>query len=87
MVFGMRNTDNLHFKIGENDISICKEFKYVGVTFPQFRSLYKSIKLNVEKAKKSYAPFIQENKQSIYTNRFPSSVIQSYHTPNFTLWM
>ena len=47
MVFGMRNTDNLHFKIGENDISICKEFKYLGVTFSQSRSFYKNIKLNV----------------------------------------
>ena len=53
MVFGMRNTDNLHFKIGENDISICKEFKYLGVTFSQSRSFYKSIKLNVEKAKRA----------------------------------
>ena len=53
MVFGMRNTDNWHFKIGENDISICKEFKYLGVTFSQSRSFYKSIKLNVEKAKRA----------------------------------
>ena len=53
MVFGMRNTNNLHFKIGENDISICKEFKYLGVTFSQSRSFYKSIKLNVEKAKRA----------------------------------
>ena len=53
MVFGMRNTDNLHFKIGDHDISICSEFKYLGVTFSQSRSFFKTIKLNVERAKKA----------------------------------
>ena len=53
MVFGMRNTDNLQFKIGDHIISICSEFKYLGVTFSQSRSFFRSIKLNVERAKKA----------------------------------
>ena len=53
MVFGMRNTDNLHFKIGDHYISICSEFKYLGVTFSQSWNFFKTIKLNVERAKKT----------------------------------
>ena len=51
MVFGMRNTDNLHFKIGDHYISICSAFKYLGVTFSQSRNFFKTIKLIVERAK------------------------------------
>ena len=29
MIFGMRNTNNLQFKIGGHIISICNEFKYL----------------------------------------------------------
>ena len=33
LVFGTRNDDGFSFKLGPNELSICKEFKYLGVTF------------------------------------------------------
>ena len=53
MISGIRNTNNLHFTIGGHDISICSEFKYRGVIFSKSRSFFKTIKHNVEKAKKA----------------------------------
>ena len=42
LVFGTRNDDLFHFKIGNNEISICKEFKYLGVVFTKSRSFSKT---------------------------------------------
>ena len=53
MVFGLRNTQNLEFKLGEYVISICDEFKYLGVIFSKSRSFLKAIKHNVDHAKKA----------------------------------
>ena len=53
MIFGFRNTDNFQFYIGPNAISICDEYKYLGVMFTKTRSFYKAIKHNVEQAKKA----------------------------------
>ena len=33
LIFGIRNTDNLEFKLGDNKIDICDEFKYLGTVF------------------------------------------------------
>ena len=60
MIFGFRNTDNFQFYIGENAISICDEYKYLGVIFTKTRSFYKAIKHNVEQAKKHFICFIKE---------------------------
>ena len=53
MILGMRNTNNLHFTIGGHHISICSEFKYLRVIFSKSRSFFKTIKHNVDKAKKA----------------------------------
>ena len=53
MIFGRRNYDGLEFKIGEHTISICDEFKYLGVVFSKSRSFYKAIKHNIDHAKKA----------------------------------
>ncbi|MEW8546068.1 MAG: reverse transcriptase family protein [Candidatus Thiodiazotropha sp.] len=53
MIFGARNIDNFQFKLGETNISICEEFKYLGVVFSKTRTFYKAIKHNVEQAKKA----------------------------------
>ena len=53
MVFGLRNMQNLEFKLGEYVISICDEFKYLGVIFSKSRSFLKAIKHNVDHAKKA----------------------------------
>ena len=53
MVFGLRNTQNLEFKLGEYVISICDEFKYLGVIFSKSRRFLKAIKHNVDHAKKA----------------------------------
>ena len=53
MIFGMRNTNNLQLKIGGHIISICSELKYLGVIFPKSRMFFKTIKHNVEQAKKA----------------------------------
>ena len=43
MVFGLRNTQNLEFKLGEYVISIYDEFRYLGVIFSKSRSFLKAI--------------------------------------------
>ena len=53
MIFGTRNDEKYNFKLGENKISICKEFKYLGVIFSKNRSFYKARKHNVDQAKKA----------------------------------
>ena len=53
MVFGLRNTDNLEFKIGNNTLEICDEFKYLGTVFTKQRSFFKAIRHNVDHAKKA----------------------------------
>ena len=53
LVFGTRNDDRFHFKIGNNEISICKEFKYLGVVFTKSRSFSKTKKHNYDQAKKA----------------------------------
>ena len=53
LIFGIRNTDNLEFKPGDNKIDICDEFKYLGTVFTKRRSFYKAIKHNVDHAKKA----------------------------------
>ena len=53
MIFGIRNTDRLQFKLNETVITICDEFKYLGVVFSKSRSFHKTIKHNVEHSKKA----------------------------------
>ena len=53
LVFGTRNDDVFSFKLGPNELSICKEFKYLGVIFSKNRSFYSTIKHNVDQAKKA----------------------------------
>ena len=40
MIFGLRNCNNLEFKLGGNVITICNEFKYLGVVFSKNRSFF-----------------------------------------------
>ena len=53
LVFGTRNDDPFGFKISENKISVCKEFKYLGIIFTKNRSFSKAIKNNYDQAKKA----------------------------------
>ena len=53
LVFGTRNDHRFHFKIGNNEISIYKEFKYLDVVFTKSRSLSKAKKHNYDQAKKA----------------------------------
>ena len=53
LIFGTRNDDRFHFKMGENEIQICKEFKYLGVVFAKSRSFCKAKKHNYDQAKKA----------------------------------
>ena len=53
MIFGTRNDDRFEFKLGTHDISICKEFKYLGVIFSKNRSFHSAIKHNVEHGRKT----------------------------------
>ena len=53
MIFGARNTRNFQFKLGNSNIEICDDFKYLGVQFSKYRSFHKTIKHNVEHAKKA----------------------------------
>ena len=53
MIFGVRNTNNFQFRLGNNIIEICDEFKYLGVIFTKYRSFQKTIKHNTVQAKKA----------------------------------
>ena len=53
MIFGTRSDDKFEFKLGDNVLSICKEFKYLGVVFSKSRSFYKAIKNNLDQARKA----------------------------------
>ena len=53
MIFGIRNDDRFEFKLSENTLSICKEFKYLGIIFTKNRSFYKAMKNNTDQAKKA----------------------------------
>ena len=51
MIFGIRNLDVFQFKLGDSIISICDEFKYLGVIFNKNRSFYSAIRHNIGQAK------------------------------------
>ena len=53
MIFGIRNLDVFQFKLGDSIISICDEFKYLGVIFNKNRSFYSAIRHNIGQAKKA----------------------------------
>ena len=53
LIFGVRNTQHYNFRLGDNDIDICDEFKYLGTVFTKQRSFYKTIKHNIEHARKA----------------------------------
>ena len=61
IIFGIRNTNNFEFKLGDNKIGICDEFKYLGTVFTKHCTFFKAIKHNVDHAKKKKhaASFIQ----------------------------
>ena len=53
LVFGTRNDDRLNFKLGDNNIAICNDFKFLWLFFTKSRSyFYKSKKHNVGQARK-----------------------------------
>ena len=58
------NDDGFDFKMGENKISICKEFKYLGVVLTKSRSFCKAQKHNYDQAKKLCIFYIKEPKSS-----------------------
>ena len=53
MIFSIRNLDVFQFKLGDSIISICDEFKYLGVIFNKKRSFYSEIRHNIGQAKKA----------------------------------
>ena len=53
MIFRTRNDDRFEFKKGNHVLSICKEFKYLGVVFAKRRSFHKAIKSSADQAKKA----------------------------------
>ena len=53
LIFGTRNDDSFDFKMGENKIQICKEFKYQGTVFTKSRNFNKAKKHNYDQAKKA----------------------------------
>ena len=53
LIFGTGNDDRFDFKMGENKIQICKEFKYLGTVFTKSRNFNKAKKHNYDQAKKA----------------------------------
>ena len=50
---GLEMMMGFSFKLGPNELSICKEFKNIGVIFSKNKSFYSTIKHNVDQAKKA----------------------------------
>ena len=44
---------NFEFKLGDNKIDICDDFKYLGTVFTKHHAFFKAIKHNVDHAKKA----------------------------------
>ena len=53
LVFGVRNTMNFEFKLGDNKTDICNDYKYIGTVFTKHRTFFKAIEHNVDHAKKA----------------------------------
>ena len=53
LVFGTCNDDRFNFKLGENTIAVCNDFKYLGVVFTKSRSFHKAREHNVDQARKA----------------------------------
>ena len=43
---------NFEFKLGDDKVDICDDFKYLGTVFTKHRTFFKAIKRNVDHAKK-----------------------------------
>ena len=48
MIFGTPQDQHFNFKLGGHKIDICKDFKYLGVTFSRNRHFHQTKKHNVE---------------------------------------
>ena len=53
LVFGVKNTMNFEFKLGDDKIDICDDFRYLGTVFTKHCTFFKAIKHNVDHAKKA----------------------------------
>ena len=53
IIFGARNIDKFSFRMGNNDIEIIKEYKYLGVVFSSTGSFLNARKHIAEQAKKA----------------------------------
>ena len=53
LIFGIRNTNNFEFKLGDDTIDICDELKYLGAVFTNHRTIFKAIKHNAITRKKA----------------------------------
>ena len=62
IIFGARNIEKFSFRMGNNEIEIIKEYKYLGVTFSSTGSFLKARKHIAEQAKKAmYLLFMRIN--------------------------
>ena len=60
LIFGTRNDDRFAFEMGENKISVCKEFKYCGVVLTKSRSFCKVKNIIIITPKKLCIFYIKE---------------------------
>ena len=60
LIFGTRNDDRFGFKMGESKISICKEFKYLGVVFTKAEVCVKQENIIMIKPKSLCTFYIKE---------------------------
>ena len=62
MIFGSRNDDRFHLKLGDNVLSICKELEYLGIYFTKTRSFYTVMKHNIDQAKRQRISYTKVKK-------------------------
>ena len=70
LVSGVRNTMNFEFKLGDDKIDKCDDFKYRyrGTVFTKHRTFFKAIKHNVDHAKKQKQKKTKKKRYIFCTN-------------------
>ena len=87
LIFGTRNDDHFDFKMGNNKISVCKEFKYLGVVFTKSRSFCKAKKHNYDKAKKAMRLLYKRIRNLNLPTDLQLQLFRTYYLTDRTLWM
>lgn len=88
LIFGTGSDDRFDFKMGINKISVCKEFKYLGVFFlTKSRSFCRAKKHNYDQAKKAMHLLYKRIRNLNLSIDLQLQLFRTYYLTDCTLWM